>query len=74
MTQGLITGRDFGLVGKSGVGGAGGATAGAVAMGGSKTAWLAKVTFPFLYLNGQMSERRHGFIYDDRTLSMNVMF
>jgi hypothetical protein len=36
-------GRGFGLGAESSFGGAGGATAGAVATGGSKTTWLAKV-------------------------------
>jgi hypothetical protein len=57
MTQGLMTGRDFGLAGESSFGVDGGATAGAVAAaGGSKTAWVATVTVPFLCLNGQMLE------------------
>jgi len=47
MTQGLIAGRDLGVGVESSFGGAGGATAGAVATGGSKTAWLAKVDRPF---------------------------
>jgi hypothetical protein len=47
MTQGLMTGRDFGLGTESSCGGAGGATEGAVATGGSKTAWFAKVDRPF---------------------------
>jgi len=58
MTQGLMMGRDFGLGIDSGFGaeggGAGGATAGAVPMGGSKTAWLANLTDPFPCLDGQM--------------------
>jgi len=47
MTQGLMMGRDFGPGAESSFGWAGGATAGAVATGGSKTAWLAKVDRPF---------------------------
>src|SRR5882762_11628119 len=47
MTQGLIAGRDLGVGVESSFGGAGGATAGAVATGGSKTASLAKVDRPF---------------------------
>jgi hypothetical protein len=54
MTQGLMTGRDFGLGVASSFGWVGGAAAGAVATGGSKTAWLAKVTVPFPCLNRQM--------------------
>jgi hypothetical protein len=49
----LMTGRDFGLA-EPGFGVAGGATAGSVATGGSKTTWLAKVTVPFPCLSGQM--------------------
>jgi hypothetical protein len=56
MTQGLMTGRDFGLGVESSFGEAEGATAGAVATGGSKTAGLAKVTVPFPCLNRQMLE------------------
>jgi len=47
MTQGLIVGRDFGLWVESSFGWVGGATADAVAAGGSKTASLAKVDRPF---------------------------
>jgi hypothetical protein len=54
MTQGLMAGRDFGLGVESSFGGAGGATAGAVAAGGSKTAGFAKVTVPFPCLDRQM--------------------
>jgi hypothetical protein len=46
-TQGLMIGRDFGLEVESSFGWAGGATAGPVATGGSKTAWFAKVDRPF---------------------------
>jgi hypothetical protein len=54
MTQGLMTGRDFGLGAESSFGVDGGAVAGNVATGGSKTAWLANLTDPFFCLDGQM--------------------
>jgi hypothetical protein len=43
MTQGLMMGRDFGLGADWIFGLIGGATGGAIATGGSNTAWLAKV-------------------------------
>jgi hypothetical protein len=69
-THGLMMGRDFGLGVELSFGLAGGATAGAVETGGSKTAWLAKFDRPFLLpqeADGSDGAAR-GFIYDDRPL------